>query len=396
MFSDYVKTIKQDYTLPGGDTSTVKGDVTVDKDSDNSAVKNNATSILSEVGNFFAKLAEAGRDKLYITEYLTENFSCYTTNKNNDDKKDEAMISGVQFYDKDKDKANVVWYGGEMEYLLYGLSSKDQNIAAAGGTIFAIRFALNLIYSFTDPEINSFTLAAATAAGGLFPFSIPLIKTVLHICLSLAESAYDLKVLLDGGTVPIYKTQSTWVCKGTGVLREVAADVAEKAVDYAVDKATDALAAQIDNLAENAEDEVIQGLDGFEATVNQEIDSIKGQIESDIMSPIYEVIQKAVTSSERNRANIEAMLRETFEQTKIAINTSGAGSNNGIVKQLEEEMLNYVDSQIGNIAQTIADNFDYFQTSLLGVTADDIKDGFEKISETNREDAHGHYQKHCR
>ena len=380
-FSDYIN--EQNNGTSGGGT-TFSGSLGTDENSDNNAIKQNASSLMSKVGNFFEKLAEAGRDKLYITEYLTENFTCLTTNKL-DENKSEQMISGFKFYDSKNNKANVVWYGSELEYILYGQTSKEGNILAAGGTIFAIRFVLNLIYSFTDPEIRGFTMAAATAAAGLFPFAIPLVQAVLHICLSLAESSYDLMVLVDGGSVPIYKTQSTWVCKGSGVVREIGAEVIKEVSNLAIDKLSDDLCDKIEEYGSDLNDDVISSIQGFSDMVEEEVKNIREQVENDVMTPIYDVIQKAVSAYNNEKSQIEVMLRDTLESAKKDLGLSSGAKDNDIVKEIEIEMFDYLASQIGNIANIISQNIEKFQKAFLGISVEEVTNsasrGYAEIDE---------------
>lgn len=344
-FSEYIKAV-EDYTVAAGDQSKASLSDGMQMGDDDKGTSSNAMSMMSGVSSMFTGLATAARDDFYITEYLTHNFSCHTTNKL-DPKKAEKMINGQLFYADGK--ANVVWYGAEMEYILYGLDSKDANVAAAGAVIFAIRFVLNLIYSFTDSEITAFTQAAAAAAGALLPFAIPLIQVVIHIGLALAESAYDLMTLMDGGAVPIYKTTDTWVCKGSSIVRNVAKDVVSKVSDTVIDKTSEALINKLDDASEKITKESAKSIEGFSEWVDEEMDNIQSQVKSDIIMPMETVIRKIMPDHNMIKAeDIKALLDETLAGMADYI-----ASTEGPIGEIEKPVYEYACSHTTEIASKI-------------------------------------------
>ncbi len=338
---------------------------------DDSDVNAGAMNMLSSVGDFIGNIAEAARDNLYITEYLTNDFSCHTTD--NTDK----MLNGDPF--ESNGKANVVWYGSELEYILYGCDTIEGNQVAAGAVIFGIRFVLNLIYSFTDTEINSLTNSISAAATALFPFAQPLVKAVLHIGLSIAESSYDLMVLRDGGAVPIFKTRETWVCKGSGVVREIGAKAVEKFADHAIDTATDALISKIDELGEKGQEITKDKLGDLTAMVEQETTRVKEQIENDILTPIESAVQSLL--ADNGTALSKDMVKERLD-TIVAGLKSGLGLDSGnpkdddVIRNAEREIINKIDDSIlDEISQNVARNAQSLIDSMTGVDASSAQDG---------------------
>lgn len=384
----------KDDTEDEGESDDLDSGLNVNKE-DNGKVAEGVSKAMGGVGKFFENLAEAELNNLYIAEYLTEDFSCFTTKKAPDFKEDPTSvktISGQSFYDKDG-KSNVVWDDAELEYILYGLDSKDKNIAAAGGVIFSVRFVLNLIYSFTDSEIRAFTRSVATLAAGWLPFAIPIVQTVLHIGLSLAESAYDLGVLLDGGSVPVFKTKTTWVCKGSNIVRKIGAEVVEKAADYVIDKVADKLNEQIEKLGDNITDEAIKKIDGFSDLVTEQVSSIREQVENDIVTPIVDTMNQLIASGEKSAGSFingidgsgKFGIKAKIEELKGQL-LSSAPLENDIIRQIEQEVLNsFDDSMISSMANAFASNYDSLSQSysnITGTTFDEVKNKLGSVFST--------------
>ncbi|MCD8120007.1 MAG: DUF5702 domain-containing protein [Lachnospiraceae bacterium] len=113
-------------------------------------------------------------------------------------------------------------YGAEVEYILYGGSSNSDNLGSVNTSIFAIRYALNLVSGFTNfwsysgenwtaLTINSVANAIAAATGYIVPAAV--VKVVLITVLTAFETSTDMKRLKAGFPVELYKTSYTdWWC----------------------------------------------------------------------------------------------------------------------------------------------------------------------------------------
>lgn len=110
-------------------------------------------------------------------------------------------------------------YGNEVEYILYGGSNK-KNKSSAYGTIFAIRYVMNLMPEFQHywMEINDYVDAQvlqgvardiSSASSGIIP--APLIQIVAILGLTAAESACDLQYLKNGMPVELLKASNELV-----------------------------------------------------------------------------------------------------------------------------------------------------------------------------------------
>lgn len=111
-------------------------------------------------------------------------------------------------------KANNEVYLGEIEYLLYGNASPEENLKAAYASIYGLRFTLNSISAFhhfwkgtntTGQIINGIASAISGFFGGIVP---PAAFKVLMIpMLAAVETCNDNARLFAGMPVELYKAQ---------------------------------------------------------------------------------------------------------------------------------------------------------------------------------------------
>lgn len=100
----------------------------------------------------------------------------------------------------------------EMEYILTGKNSDLANLKSVVERLLAIRESANFIYIMSNKEmqLEAGAMASALSVVLLFPQLQPFIKLSLLIAWSFSESVNDVKILLDGGKVPLFKTEETW------------------------------------------------------------------------------------------------------------------------------------------------------------------------------------------
>lgn len=100
----------------------------------------------------------------------------------------------------------------ETEYILCGKNSDAENLKAAVGKLLKLREASNVIYLFSDSgkQAQAEALAAAIAAAAGFPPLTELIKYSLIFAWAFVESIIDVRILLEGGKVPLIKTAQDW------------------------------------------------------------------------------------------------------------------------------------------------------------------------------------------
>ena len=110
----------------------------------------------------------------------------------------------------DAKKHNALKYG--MEYLVGGKDSDKSNLASVVERLVLIRHLPNYICIMKDSskkaEIE--TVAASIAAVTGLPFLEPVAKVILTEAWVLAESANDVRILLNGEKLSLVKTESNW------------------------------------------------------------------------------------------------------------------------------------------------------------------------------------------
>ena len=100
----------------------------------------------------------------------------------------------------------------QLEYLIFGQNSDYGNLEKMAQTLFFWREASNYIYLMgCGPKLREAeAVAAALSAVALCPELKEPIKLSIIFAWTFAESISDLRILFDGGRVPLLKTDSTW------------------------------------------------------------------------------------------------------------------------------------------------------------------------------------------
>lgn len=163
------------------------------------------------------------RDDLYLLCYIMNMFSYDTFDKEirynaqYSDKGEEGDYDRMTLTNIKIDIDHNYSYLNEVEYILYGNSSISKNKKASYGTIFALRYALNLVYALghfwgweydTGRTINITAEGIATATSGIIP--APLTKIIMILGLVALESSKDIVYLKKGNPVSLFKEDKNW------------------------------------------------------------------------------------------------------------------------------------------------------------------------------------------
>lgn len=135
-------------------------------------------------------------DHLLVNEYCGEFFRCFRTGP------DEEGI-GVPGDDG---------LAYEVEYLIGGTDSDEENLVQVVHRLLAVREGLNLIYLMSDSQKREEAAALAAAVTGVIG-AAPLVYLTTFFILSvwaLGESLADIRGLLDGKKVPLWKKSGDW------------------------------------------------------------------------------------------------------------------------------------------------------------------------------------------
>lgn len=110
----------------------------------------------------------------------------------------------------DEDESNALLY--QLEYILIGKNSDLENLKSLVNRLMAIREAANASYIFSDQEKCAEAELAALLISSLvqLPELAEVLKPVLLLAWSFAESLHDMEVLLQGGKIPLMKDKNSW------------------------------------------------------------------------------------------------------------------------------------------------------------------------------------------
>lgn len=170
-------------------------------------------NLITQLGN----MLDGAVDKILLLTYDSEMFSCYTTpNGEEEGVTAKKNMNGIPL------GVDVNYYfQSELEYLYRGnLQDARSNLKAVTGMIFLVRFVFNYIASFSISEVNSTVNSVKSALSWSGPFAV-VAGELVRLVMALGESVMDVSRLKDGAQVALYKGNSTWKFKLTGLLESI-------------------------------------------------------------------------------------------------------------------------------------------------------------------------------
>lgn len=254
--SEYADKAKKEAEASQGFESKYLNDLGVDLESPHGGSGMNATTVITGLIGAVQKLVGGNfgefRDQAYFCEYVMDMFSYSSYNNEgqyrlaaesgkiltlkdfNEESKNygDSYIGTWETLDVQNFTGNVSLTNhqinsknnranlAEVEYILFGNASNEENLKSAYGSIFAIRESLNLISGFqnyygtqyiTGIMIDSIAASIAAATAGIVP--IPLTKCILIGVLATVESSHDMARLKAGIPVAVYKAkdENWWI-----------------------------------------------------------------------------------------------------------------------------------------------------------------------------------------
>ncbi|WP_333647158.1 DUF5702 domain-containing protein [Lacrimispora sp.] len=108
----------------------------------------------------------------------------------------------------------------ELEYLIVGKNTDEENLKKAVGDILMIREGMNLIHILSDRQKRDEAKALAnviTGSAGLLPLAGVVAFFIMSVW-ALGEAVIDVKMLLEGKKAAFVKTKETWNLSLTGLL----------------------------------------------------------------------------------------------------------------------------------------------------------------------------------
>jgi predicted nucleic acid-binding Zn-ribbon protein len=141
---------------------------------------------------------------LLLNEYETSHFENYLTSQDENDSS-KTLPTALAY---------------EQEYIASGKLNDKDNLKSVVTKIVFLRTIINFLHVYSDREKTMEAYTTATALVGFTCFSplISLVKTVILLMWSFEEALVDASALLDGRSVPFFKTRDTFKINYTDLL----------------------------------------------------------------------------------------------------------------------------------------------------------------------------------
>lgn len=104
------------------------------------------------------------------------------------------------------------WLGCQLEYILMGKESDRENLEGVVRRLLLLREGANYAYLMTDQgkQAEAYALAALVAGITLMPELIEALQQVILLAWAYGESVLDVRGLLQGSQIVLFKTGETW------------------------------------------------------------------------------------------------------------------------------------------------------------------------------------------
>ncbi|MGE5328764.1 MAG: DUF5702 domain-containing protein [Deltaproteobacteria bacterium] len=159
-----------------------------------------AFDLVTQIGEWFNRLVTNGmiscRDELYVDEYILGMFSSAVPELKNGTNARKDL--------RGRQKQNTVEC--EVEYILFGNTSDKLNAAFAKGQILVIRFAIDTVNVYRNPQkVEEAVSIASAASAWSFGLAEPVIQNLILSGWGMLDALNDLDKLMEGETVPAFK-----------------------------------------------------------------------------------------------------------------------------------------------------------------------------------------------
>lgn len=352
------------------------GPGTYDGENDNfSSLFESITTAIGDLLEGIKKAATAGRDNLYVSEYVFDMFTYNTMEveqkvENGQKGSTQTLAElGIKLETSsriEKNSANNYMYGAEIEYILHGdLTSPANNVKNVKQTIFCIRFLANSGYALTNAEIKSITLppalAVQAATMGVVPYK--LTQVVLQLCLALAESSNDVRVMSNGEKVALIKTSDTWVMSPQGALK-TATNIAKQAVSGVVKEAQKEVTGVVNDLIDKGSETVKIAANDF---INDMTITINDQVEQ-LVGSAFSVFEEELISS----------LDEYLKVGKSAANNAATIANS-VINSADSKAQEIINSCSPNVRPIVENFYNAYIGDRLETYKTDIKNALDDL-----------------
>ncbi|MDP4091754.1 MAG: DUF5702 domain-containing protein [Bacillota bacterium] len=187
-----------------GDIGNLGDEVGFDEDS---GFSEDALGFLGSFGDLLGKGISQLMDNLYINEYIMGTFKNAVPYILRDGQQEKDLnLRGLA---KTENKS---YFDYETEYILNGAKSQNTNKTIVEGEILLIRFAMDTLHVYMDPQKKQLALGIAAAVAGWWTggLGIPIVSNLIMCGWGMGEAIIDLNHLMKGELVPFYKLKGDW------------------------------------------------------------------------------------------------------------------------------------------------------------------------------------------
>ncbi|QTU83070.1 hypothetical protein J7S27_00675 [Carnobacteriaceae bacterium zg-C25] len=307
----------------------------------------------NSVGDTFANVI----NELLVCEYITEMFTNYLDRQGaHTPLTKQTLLNGVPL-----NAVGSLTRGVEVEYLLFGKDTPQDNVQEALRRIKLIRFVFNLAYTYTSAELRALLFSSSLIAG---PFAKGL-EVFLHVLVALAETQMDEYLLLKGQRVALVKTPTTFKMQPS--------QVANGLLSFASDTITQQLNRTVDTVEENVLDWFEGGVDEVEKKVVKRVDDWITQQENAILNTLSQQIERPlqdlVTAQLTTLNQADNALKEKIDEGFASLETR-------LIQSVEKhETL----GAIHNLVILLKENMHDLRASYVQLVEKSIKNGNQSI-----------------
>lgn len=336
------------------------------KDTDIAEKNKNTLSLISSLITGMENILSGARDAIYMEEYITEMFSCYTSDKDSQGKTITAKTLNHH------PLSDNPLFRSEAEYILWGGDTAEKNLNNTKALLFGLRFALNSVYAFTSSDIRTPSLTAATAIAGWTGFGVPIVQTVIILAWSMAESVIDVNNLCAGKAVPIFKNNNTWVLGMSGLKDTVLTAVKEQA-----SKTIEDVFEKINNIAEDKISDAAEYVSNYVEETSQ---GIVDSAVSAITTPIQQFFTNIVGESNLNLT--KEQISSKFSEIINEVRTNIKSESNGIVKEAKLAAVNIVENTYApQIVNTVFESYSNAKDNLTNGLTEKLESLIKDITD---------------
>ncbi|MEN2776895.1 DUF5702 domain-containing protein [Acetivibrio clariflavus] len=371
--------------------ASIINDMDFEDDSNDSIIK--GFGLLTTLIDILEEGLETIRDEIYISEYALGTFNNYLSMKNLKSENGKN-ISQVDLRLRNRtDRKPYMYFENEIEYIIGGKDNEKANIRNVMTKILIIRIALNSLHIFLDPaKMKDIVATAKKLAAVVSPpiavFLIPLVTFLIVISWAAAESVIDLKLLMRGESVPIFKTRKDWILSAEGGLEKLKEKITGTLVEVGKEYVKDMIDEKIDSLENSAK----KYIENIKDSINTKVDNI--------VEKIFEPVEAALNSADKTIKDNYAYITESLENE---LSNIANGEMNTIVKEIyriaqeeykkaKEEIQNKVTmpidkarEEIDNIKESIKDSVSEkisgLEETINKKISEFAKEGKEKLNE---------------